>query len=281
MTDLARQSERALQNASDFLRSRDSRQPRLGLVLGSGLGPLADKLEDASSVLYGEIPGMPKPAVQGHSGRLTFGGLGGVTTACLEGRVHLYEGHPPEDVVFGVRLLAKLGCEVVLLTNAAGGTTPKHAPGALMLIADHINLTGRNPLVGWTHPAQFIDLSNAYDQALRAQASAAAIELGMALGEGVYAGVLGPSYETKAEVIHLSRIGADAVGMSTVLETIALRQLGVRVMAVSVITNAAAGVAGAVLDHQHVQLVAQKAAERMQCLILRWAERVFGVASTT
>ncbi|HEY5961402.1 MAG TPA: purine-nucleoside phosphorylase, partial [Polyangiaceae bacterium] len=135
------------------VRAKCSIRPKLGIVLGSGLGPLADKLERAQSIPYADIPSMPRPSVAGHSGRLTFGGLCGVDTACLEGRVHLYEGHEPETVVFGVRLLAKLGCQVVLLTNAAGGTTPKHAPGSLLLIADHINLTGRNPLMGWNHPA--------------------------------------------------------------------------------------------------------------------------------
>jgi purine-nucleoside phosphorylase len=236
---------------------------------------MAGRLEAARSIPYEQIPGMPRPTVAGHSGKLTLGVLGGVATACLEGRVHLYEGCSPERVVFGARLLAKLGCEVVLLTNAAGATTTKFAPGSVMLIADHINLTGNNPLVGWNAPTRFIDLSNVYDAELRQIAFSAAAEAGVHLHEGVYAGLVGPTYETKAEVHYLERIGADAVGMSTVLEAIALCEQGTRVMALSCITNAAAGVHGAVLDHAHVQQVARDVAGQLENLILTWVRRVF------
>jgi purine-nucleoside phosphorylase len=276
MTDCASQSRVSLDKAAAVLKAKCGASPSLGLVLGSGLGPLAGKIESGTVVSYSDIPGMPQPSVSGHSGRLTVGRLGGVTTACLEGRVHLYEGHEPEEVVYGVRLLARLGCEVVLLTNAAGGTTPKFGPGSIMLIADHINLTGRNPLVGWRNPVDFVDLSDAYDPELRRHALAAALETGIQLEEGVYAGLTGPSYETKAEVSFLAQIGADAVGMSTVLETIALREQRVRVIALSCITNAAAGVVGAVLDHAHVQSVARQSAASLETLILRWVGRVFG-----
>ncbi|HMA95843.1 MAG TPA: purine-nucleoside phosphorylase [Polyangiaceae bacterium] len=276
MLDRIRRDRAALKEATDLVKKRSPLQPSLGLVLGSGLGHLANTLERASVIPYSEIPSMPTPSVAGHSGRLSIGVLGGVTTACLEGRVHLYEGHEPEDVVFGVRLLAELGCSSVLLTNAAGGTTEKMPPGALMLIRDHINLTGRNPLVGWNRPAAFIDMSDAYDPRLADQALAAANEMGITLHQGVYAGLTGPSYETKAEVAHLARIGADAVGMSTVLETIALRERGVRVIAMSCITNLAAGVPGAVLDHGHVQQVAQRAAGQLETLILQWVQGAFG-----
>lgn len=265
----------ALTEAAAYVAGKSEGRPRLGLVLGSGLGPLADRLEGARSIPYKEIPGMPQPSVAGHSGRLTLGGLGGVATACLEGRVHLYEGRSSAEVVFGVRLLAQLGCEVVMLTNAAGGTTPQFVPGSVMLIADHINLTGNNPLIGWNVPATFLDLTNAYDAELRRLAMSAAEQAGVRLQEGVYAGLTGPSYETKAEVGYLARIGADAVGMSTVLETIALCELGVRVIALSCITNAAAGVTGAVLDHTHVQQVARQAAAQMEKLIVAWVQRAF------
>jgi purine-nucleoside phosphorylase len=275
MTDRAQHNREALERAATSLLAKIAGRPRLGLVLGSGLGPLARRLEGALPIPYSEIPGMPEPSVAGHSGRLTFGGLGGVATACLEGRVHMYEGYEPEAVVFGVRLLAKLGCEVVMLTNAAGATTPRLAPGTLMLITDHINLTGRNPLVGWTRPATFIDLSDLYDADLRHFALAAALEAGVRLEQGVYAGLTGPSYETKAEVSYLAQIGADAVGMSTVLESIALCEQRVRVIGLSSITNAAAGVVGAVLDHAHVQQVARQAAGQLEALIQSWAPRVF------
>lgn len=276
MLERIRRDRAALKHATDVVKKRSPLQPSLGLVLGSGLGHLANTLEHASVIPYAEIPGMPTPSVAGHSGRLSIGVLGGVTTACLEGRVHLYEGHEPEDVVFGVRLLAEIGCRSVLLTNAAGGTTEKMAPGALMLIRDHINLTGRNPLVGWNRPAEFVDMSDAYDPGLAERALAAADEIGLSLHQGVYAGLTGPSYETRAEVAYLARLGADAVGMSTVLETIALRDCGVRVIAMSCITNLAAGVPGAVLDHGHVQQVAQRAAGQLESLILQWVQGALG-----
>lgn len=261
--------------AAQIVRQKTNKKPRLGLVLGSGLGPLADKLESPVVVPYADLPHMPSPGVAGHSGRLSLGSLNGVQTACLEGRVHLYEGHEPERVVFGARLLAQLGCEVVLLTNAAGAVTPDLLPGSVLLIHDHLNLTGRNPLVGYRARTEFLDMSNCYDAKLRAQAKWAASAIGMELREGVYAGLVGPTYETKAEVTYLERIGAQAVGMSTVLETIALCDMNVRVMALSCITNAAAGVKGAILDHGHVQSVANRGAVTMERLILRWVSKVF------
>jgi purine-nucleoside phosphorylase len=261
--------------AVEVVREKTRVKPRLGLVLGSGLGHLAERVEDATTIPYEEIPNLPRPGVAGHSGQLRVGTLGGVPTACLQGRVHLYEGHPINRVVFGARLLAKLGCEVVVLTNAAGATTAARRPGSLLLIRDHLNLTGQNPLVGFRHPTEFLDMSAAYCPELRRAALAVADPLGIELEEGVYAGLVGPSYETKAEVEYLSRIGAHAVGMSTVLETIALVDLGVRVMALSSITNAAAGVPGAILDHEHVQSVANATAVDLERLIVAWAKQVF------
>lgn len=244
------------------------------MVLGSGLGHLGDSLTDCTRVPYEQIPHMPRVGVPGHQGNLMVGRLAGTPVACLSGRSHLYEGHEPASVVFGVRLLARLGCRVVLLTNAAGATSTAHPPGTLMLITDHINLTGKSPLVGWRSPAQFLNMVNAYDPELRKEAHAAALEEAITVSEGVYVGMLGPSYETPAEVAYLRTIGGHAVGMSTVLETLALRDEGVRVMGLTCITNAAAGVDGAVLDHVHVQAVANAARERMQRLVTRFTARI-------
>ncbi len=192
--------------------------------------------------------------------------------ACLRGRVHAYEGHPVERVVFGARLLAELGCRAVLLTNAAGGIRADLAPGSLMLLTDHLNLSGQNPLVGWSpggHPA-FIDLTQAYDRRLLEAARRAARGIGFELPDGVYAALLGPSYETPAEIRMLRALGADAVGMSTALEVIALRERGVPVGAVSCITNAAAGLSAALLDHTDVQQTAARARESFEALLDAW-----------
>jgi purine-nucleoside phosphorylase len=244
----------------------------VGVVLGSGLGAWASRLQHSQRLPYSSIPHMPAPSVAGHSGQLWLGRLGGTRVACLEGRVHAYEGHPVERVVFGVRLLAELGCRAVLLTNAAGGIRADLSPGSLMLLTDHLNLSGNNPLVAWKpegHPC-FVDLTQAYDAGLAAAARAAAHELGQSLAEGVYAGLLGPSYETPAEIRMLRTLGADAVGMSTVLETIALRERGVRVGAVSCITNLAAGLSPAPLSHAEVQQTAAEARERFEALLDAW-----------
>lgn len=241
--------------------------PDVGVVLGSGLGAFADTLEDSTVVPQAEIPHVPAPRIAGHRGRLCFGKIGRVSVACLDGRVHLYEGHPVEDVVFGCRLLATLGCRSVIVTNAAGGIREDLVPGSLMLVTDHLNLTGRNPLAGLS--GAFVDMSTAYDPALCALARKAAGEVGMRLHEGVYAGLLGPSYETPAEIRMLRTLGADAVGMSTVTEVIALRHLGVRVGAVSNVTNLAAGLGGE-LSHREVQEVANRSRRDFVALLTRW-----------
>ncbi|MFO7177714.1 MAG: purine-nucleoside phosphorylase [Pseudomonadota bacterium] len=248
--------------------------PRVGVVLGSGLGAFAERLSRRQIVPYEEIPYFPVPRVLGHAGNLCVGDVGGATVACLQGRVHAYEGHALDRVVFGVRLLAAIGCHTVLVTNAAGGIGDHLAPGDLMLITDHLNLTGRNPLVGPEENPErrFPDMSEAYDPALRAAAKGAAQDLGIALKEGVYAGVLGPSYETPAEIRMLRTLGADAVGMSTVLEVIALRHLGVRVGAVSAITNRAAGLSATPLRHDEVQETARKMQKTFVRFLTRWIE---------
>jgi purine-nucleoside phosphorylase len=250
--------------------ARTGWKPVIGVVLGSGLGAFGEKLEHR--IAYEEIAGMPTSRVPGHAGFLRVGIVEGIAVACLQGRAHLYEGHPPSSVVFGVRLLAALGCRAVLLTNAAGGIAPTLRPGDRMLITDHLNLTGHNPLAGADEsPARkFIDMAGAYDRRLGELAHAATRDLGVPLRQGVYAGLLGPSYETPAEVRMLRALGADAVGMSTVLEVIALRQLGVRLGAISCITNLAAGISDTPLDHDEVQAIAQATAGPFVALLSRW-----------
>lgn len=227
--------------------------PAVGIVLGSGLGAVADAVADAVDVPYDGIPGFPQPGVASHAGRLRLGRLGATGVAVLQGRAHAYEGHPLADVVRPVRTLARLGCSSMLLTNAAGSLRETVGPGRLMLITDHINGTGLNPLAGPNEPAlgdRFFDMGAAYDPGLRARLLAAAAAEGIDLAQGVYHWVLGPSFETPAEIRAFRVLGADAVGMSTVPETIALRHMGVRVAGISGITNLAAGmVEGSALDH--------------------------------
>jgi purine-nucleoside phosphorylase len=246
--------------------------PDVAIVLGSGLGAFAASLADATRVPYSQIPGMPEPAVAGHAGNLCFGRIGNARVACLSGRVHLYEGHAIEKVVFGVRLLAALGCRGALLTNAAGGIAEALAPGDLMLITDHINLTGRNPLVGPNDPRgpRFLDLTHAYSPEYLRAARNAARTSGTELREGVYAAMLGPSYETPAEIRMLATLGASAVGMSTVPEVIALRHAGLHVGAVSCITNLAAGRSNTTLDHSEVEAVARAARLRFTHFLEHW-----------
>jgi purine-nucleoside phosphorylase len=249
----------------------------VGVVLGSGLGAWADGLASAVRIPYAEVPHLASASVQGHAGNLVLGRSGEVAVACLQGRVHLYEGHDIDRVVFGVRLLARLGCRAVVLTNAAGGLDPAASPGDLMLITDHLNLTCRSPLVGPNEAAlgpRFPDMTEAYDRELSALARDAAREAGLTLREGVYAGLLGPAYETPAEIRMLRALGADAVGMSTVLEVIALRHMGVRAAAVSCITNLAAGISKAKLDHAEVEATANQARGRFTALLSGWVRRI-------
>jgi purine-nucleoside phosphorylase len=245
----------------------------LGVVLGSGLSAFAEALAQPVVLPMASIPHFPVPRVSGHPGNLVLGRLGASRVACLQGRAHFYEGHPVSRVVFGVRLLAKLGCRAVFLTNAAGGIRDDLAPGDLMMISDHINLTAQSPLIGLEDERglRFPDMTEAYDVALRTLGRDAAEELNLDLREGVYAGVLGPSYETPAEVRMLRAVGADAVGMSTVLEVLALRKLGVRVAAVSTITNKAAGLSARTLDHADVEATAARVRRVFVEFLARWA----------
>jgi purine-nucleoside phosphorylase len=254
--------------------------PSVGVVLGSGLGAWADSLEGLRKVPYAEIPGMPEPAVVGHPGNLCLGSIGGVSVACLQGRVHLYEGHAVDRVVFGVRMLARLGCRAVVLTNAAGGLSSNLKRGDFMLLTDHLNLTGRNPLVGPNEEAlgtRFPDMTHTYDRRLRSVAQAAAAETQIVLQEGVYAGLLGPTYETPAEIRMVRSFGADAVGMSTVLEVIALRHMRVRIGAISCITNLAAGLSPVELTHAEVEQTAKENRERFAALLGAWVRGIGAV----
>ncbi|GAB4199095.1 MAG: purine-nucleoside phosphorylase [Sandaracinaceae bacterium] len=259
-----------LDAAVPVIRARVANVPKVALVLGSGLGDFADTLENRVAIPYGEIPTMPQSGVQGHAGKLVFGRAEGVDCVAMQGRVHLYEGHSASDVVFGLRLMIRLGARFVIITNAAGGASPRLEPGELMLIEDHVNLTGTNALLGPNEDAlgpRFPDMSVAYDLRLRELALAAATEAGFQLARGVYAGLLGPSYETPAEVRMLGMLGADAIGMSTVLETIAARHMGARVLGISCITNKGAGLSHGLLDHAEVQDVANRVRGRFVALL--------------
>lgn len=271
----------ALDEAARAVRARTEQAPVLGVILGSGLGAWAETLEGAVAVPYSEIPHMPVSTVQGHAGRLWVGRAKGVPVACLQGRAHLYEGHEPERVVFGARLLARLGARAMLITNAAGGLSPWFAPGDLMLIRDHLNLMFKNPLIGPNEAAlgpRFPDMTHTYDHALASATRAAAVSLGVRLHEGVYAGLLGPSYETPAEIRMLRTLGADAVGMSTVPEAIALRHMRVPVTGISCITNLAAGISREELSHAEVEEAASQAKPRFVSLVSAWIERAAAIA---
>jgi purine-nucleoside phosphorylase len=243
--------------------------PDVAIVLGSGLGHLADRLQGARRTPYGEIAGFPVTTIVGHQGELVAGTLGGRLVLVQSGRFHLYEGHAVETVVLPIRAFAALGIRTLILTNAAGGIRRTFSRGALMMIADHINLTFRNPLIGPLLPAEerFPDMSEPYDAGLRAMAREVARERGIALEEGVYVQLLGPTYETPAEVRMVERLGADALGMSTAVEVIAARARGMRCLAFSTITNPAAGITGERLSHAEVMEVAARVGGDLERLV--------------
>ena len=259
-----------LQAARDFLAARGAGDAKVALVLGSGLGAFGDSVDEATALPYSEVPGFPTSAVAGHKGRFVLGQVGGVPTIVLQGRVHAYEGWAPEEVVFGVRTLAMLGVRAVVLTNAAGGLNPDFVAGDLMVISDHLNMAGWNPLTGANDDRlgpRFPDMTDAYDPALSGAIKAAGDRVGTALQRGVYAGLMGPSYETPAEIGMLRTLGADAVGMSTVPECIALRHMGVRVAGISCITNLAAGISPEPLSHEEVKETGARVARQFVALL--------------
>ena len=257
------------------VRERTALVPRLGLVLGSGLGGLADEIDDATAIPFAELPGWPAATAPGHVGRLLLGRLAGVPVAALQGRFHVYEGHPVGLVVQPVLLMGRLGAPVVLLTNASGGVNPAYRAGTLMLIRDHLNLTGLSPLMGPNDDAlgpRFPDMVDAWDPKLRELLRRAAADAGVVVEEGVYAQLLGPNYETPAEVRMLQVLGASAVGMSTVVEAIVARWAGLRVAGISLVTNAGAGITGEPLTHAEVLAAGEAAGPRMRSLVRRFVE---------
>jgi len=244
-----------MRDAVAYIRSKSRLEPRVAVVLGSGLGAFADALADRAEIPYGEIPGWPVSTAVGHAGKLVLGKLDGLPVAVMAGRSHLYEGYTPAQVTIGVRVLRGLGIESIVFTNAAGGINLSYSQGSLVLITDHINLQGANPLIGPNDDAlgpRFPDMSEAYSADYRETAHKVAAELGIKLSEGVYAALTGPSYETPAEIRYLRTIGADLVGMSTVPEVIVANYLGMRVLAISCVTNMAAGVLPQKISHQEV-----------------------------
>jgi purine-nucleoside phosphorylase len=250
-----------LEQAVAALRTRITEDIDVAVVLGSGLGEFADKLEAPTIVPYGDVPALPVSTVEGHKGRFVFGRRGPLRLGVMQGRVHLYEGIDPARVVLPIRALLKLGARDLIVTNASGAVSERIDAGDLVVITDHLNMTGRNPLVGpndGTIGKRFPDLQNAYDPELRTLAREAGEAVGLDLHEGVYACMLGPSYETPAEIRMMSVLGADLVGMSTVPEVIAARHMGVRVLGISCATNRAAGRPGAILDHDDVKEVARR-----------------------
>lgn len=241
--------------AAEALGRRVGRLPPTAIVLGSGLGGFAERLDQPVAVPYGDVPGWPKPTVSGHAGRLVIGRVGDVPVAVLAGRVHAYEGYPPHDVTFATRVIARAGIRHLILTNAAGGINASFGPASLMVIDDHINLMGFNPLVGPNDPRlgpRFPDMTEVYSRRLRGLADEAARATGVAVAHGVYLAVSGPSYETPAEIRAFRTLGADAVGMSTVPEALVARHMNVEVLGLSCIANPAAGLTDAVLNEQDV-----------------------------
>jgi purine-nucleoside phosphorylase len=249
-SDFARASR-----AAKYIQSRTKLRPKIGLVLGSGLGAFADELSSATRIPYHKIPGFPRSTVEGHAGCLVIGKLGDLPVAVMQGRVHLYEGYAPREVVFPMRVLGRLGIRAAILTNAAGAINLAYSQGALVVIRDHINLQGANPLVGPNDErfgTRFPDMSQAYWKPYREIALGEAKRLGLGAHEGVYAALSGPSFETPAEIRYLKTIGADLVGMSTVPEVIVARQMGIRVLGISCVTNMAAGILDQPLTHAEV-----------------------------
>jgi len=270
--------------AAGFLKARlGELAPRLGIVLGSGLGAVAEAIADPVFVSYGEIPHFPQSTVEGHSGRIVAGRLNGVAVVAMQGRVHYYEGYTPLEVTFPTRVLGMMGVRAVVLTNAAGGIAEGYRQGQLVLLADHINQMGWNPLLGPNEPRfaarpgaglRFFDMTEAYSKALRALAREAALEEGFALEEGVYLATPGPSFETPAEIRAFRALGATLVGMSTVPETLVARHMGIAVLGISCVTNLAAGLGATQLSHEEVSETGRQVERRLAGLMQRLAPKI-------
>ena len=257
-------------SAAQLILKRTALRPKIGLVLGSGLGGFADSLTDATRVPYADIPSFPRSTAIGHAGQMVLGLAADVPVAAMQGRVHLYEGYSPQEVTFPIRVFGRMGIRAVILTNAAGGINLSYSQGALVVIRDHINLQGANPLVGPNDDhfgVRFPDMTHAYAKEYRQIAREEAGKLIIPQHEGVYAGLLGPSYETPAEIEYLRRMGADLVGMSTVAEVIAARHMGIKVLAISCVTNMAAGILDQPLSHAEVMETGERVKTTFEALL--------------
>ena len=257
-------------SAAQFLLSQTKLRPRIGLILGSGLGAFADTLTDAARIPYAQIPGFPRSTAIGHAGQMVIGNAGKITVAAMQGRVHLYEGYSAQEVAFPMRVFGRMGVRAAIITNAAGGINLKYGQGALVLIKDHINLQGQNPLIGPNDDrfgVRFPDMTLAYWKPFLKLAREEGLKLGLNLEDGVYAALAGPSYETPAEIRYLRTIGADLVGMSTVAEVIVARHMGIKVLAISCVTNMAAGILDQVLSHQEVMETGERVRGQFEALL--------------
>jgi purine-nucleoside phosphorylase len=258
------------ETAAQQILHRTPLRPQIGLVLGSGLGSFADSLTNPTRIPYAEIPAFPRSTAIGHAGQMVIGKAGAIPVAVMQGRVHLYEGYSPQQVAFPMRVFGRMGIRAVILTNAAGGINLNYQQGALVLIRDHINLQGSNPLVGPNDDrfgVRFPDMTHAYAKEYRMMAQEEAAKLGTTLHEGVYAALLGPSYETPAEINYLRTIGADLVGMSTAFEVIAARHMEIKVLAISCVTNMAAGIVDQPLSHQEVMETGERVKTSFEALL--------------
>lgn len=258
------------EQAAEYIRSRTSLMPQIALILGSGLGPFADGIADAVKISYADIPHFPRPSAQGHAGKLVIGKVGEVVVAAMQGRVHYYEGLPLRDVVFPLRVFNRLGVQAAIITNAAGGINTEYKQGALVVLSDHINLQGSNPLIGPNDERfgpRFPDMTRAYWKPYRQIAVEEAKRLGINVAEGVYIAVTGPSYETPAEIRMFRAWGADVVGMSTVSEVIAASHMKMRVLAISCVTNMAAGILDQPLDHKEVLETGERVRDAFMALL--------------
>jgi len=268
--------------AAEFIRSRTALRPEIAIVLGSGLGDFAEGMSDAVRIPYADIPHFPHSTAIGHAGRMVLGRIASTPVAVMQGRVHLYEGYSVKDVAFPMRVFGRMGIRAVILTNAAGGISNGLHPGCLVLVRDHINLQGVNPAAGPNDERfgqRFFDMGKAYDPEFREIAQSEAARLGLWLGSGVYAALLGPSFETPAEIQYLKKIGVDLVGMSTVPKVIVARHMGIRVLAISCVTNLAAGLSDQPISHEEVLEIGARVQKEFVALLTAVIPRIAAVIS--